>query len=270
LRYTGGKSTSKKEKIFDYAQEQKVVNGHKPAYRVMSAPIFGMTDYDFKIMLKKIKRAIIPVGSLEQHGAHLPVSTDSVIVEYIARLLAGKVGAFVLPVISYGVSFEHKPMFNVSLRNSTLSSMLCDACVSLAENHIREIIILNGHHGNTGALQYIPQELQSKIPAIPVEIQTLHYWQMMTSEFDHAGEVETSLVLAISPELVHMDRATPNSKNLSKSKAAYNSLTNAPGSFPKITGNGVWGDPTKANASKGDRLISEIIANLSMVVTELY
>jgi creatinine amidohydrolase len=235
---------------------------------MMSTPVFGMTDYDFRITLKKIKRAIIPVGSLEQHGAHLPVSTDSLIAEYIAKLLSEKVGAFVLPVISYGVSFEHKPMFNVSLRNSTLSTMLCDTCISLAENRIREIIILNGHHGNTGALQYIPQVIQSKIPSY-VNIHILHYWQMMTPEFDHAGEGETSLVLAIAPELVHMDRAMPNSKDLSKSRAAYNSLTNAPGSFPKITGNGVWGDPMKATASKGDKLIKEIIANLTKTIDEL-
>ena len=235
----------------------------------MSAPVFGMTDYDFRITLKKIKRAIVPVGSLEQHGAHLPVSTDSLIAEYIARALAEKIGAFVLPVISYGVSFEHKPMFNVSIRHSTLSTMLCDTCISLAENKIKEIIILNGHHGNTGAIQYIPQEIQSKIPATGVDIHILHYWHMMKPEFDHAGEVETSLVLAIAPELVHMDRARPNSKNLSKSRVAYSSLTNTPGSFPKITGNGVWGDPMRASASKGDKLIKEIIANLAKTIAEL-
>jgi creatinine amidohydrolase len=235
----------------------------------MSVPVFGMTDYDFRITLKKIKRAIIPVGSLEQHGAHLPVSTDSLITEYIARLLAEKIGAFVLPVISYGVSFEHKPMFNMSLRNSTLSTVLCDICISLAENKIREIIIVNGHHGNRGAIQYIPQETQSKIPTMDVNIHILHYWEMMKPDFDHAGEVETSLVLAIAPELVHMDRARPNSKSLSKSRAAYSSLTNAPGSFPKITGNGVWGDPMKATASKGDDLIREIVANLTKTIAEL-
>jgi creatinine amidohydrolase len=235
----------------------------------MSVPVFGMTDYDFRITLKKIKRAIIPVGSLEQHGAHLPVSTDSLITEYIVRLLAEKIGAFVLPVISYGVSFEHKPMFNVSLRNSTLSTMLCDICVSLAENKVREIIIVNGHHGNRGAIQYIPQEIQSKVPTIDVNIHILHYWDMMKLDFDHAGEVETSLVLAIAPELVHMDRARPNSKSLSKSRAAYSSLTNAPGSFPKITGNGVWGNPMRATASKGDKLIREIIANLTKTIAEL-
>jgi creatinine amidohydrolase len=236
---------------------------------MMSVPVFDMTDNDFKIKLKKIRRAIIPVGSLEQHGAHLPVSTDSLITEYIARLLAEKSGAFVLPVISYGISFEHKPMFKVTLRNSTLSTMLCDICISLAENKIREIIIINGHHGNRGAIQYIPQEIQSKTPTMDVNIHILHYWEMMKPDFDHAGEVETSLVLAISPELVHMDRARPNSKSLSKSRAAYSSLTNAPGSFPKITGNGVWGDPMKANASKGNKLIGQIIANLTKTIVEL-
>lgn len=234
----------------------------------MSVPVFGMSERDFRAAIRKTRRAIIPVGSLEQHGSHLPVSTDSLVVEYLARMAAEQVGAFVLPVISYGVSFEHKPMFNVSLRNSTLSTMIRDACVSLAENRIKEIVILNGHHGNMGALQYIAQELHGRLPK-DVHVHTIHYWHMMKSEFDHAGEVETSLVLAIAPELVRMDLAMPNSKRLSKSKAAYSSITNAPGSFPKITGNGVWGDPRKATAAKGERLIQEITTGLAKTIGEL-
>ncbi len=76
----------------------------------------------------------------------------------------------------------------------------------------------------------IPQELDSKIQGA-VNIYTIHYWQMMRHEFDHAGEVETSLLLAISPELVRMDRAMPNSKKLVKVKGAYNSIANAPRSI---------------------------------------
>jgi len=234
----------------------------------MSVPVFAMSEHDFKAALKKTKLAIIPVGSLEQHGNHLPVSTDSLITEYIARLVAEKVSAFVLPVIPYGVSFEHKPMFNVSLRNSTLSTLICDACASLAENRVKEIIILNGHHGNMGALQYVAQELNGRLPR-DVRVHTIHYWHLMKSDFDHAGEVETSLVLAIAPGLVRMDMAMPNSKKLSKSKAAYSGITNAPGSFPKITGNGVWGDPRKATAAKGERWIKEITTGLAETITEL-
>jgi creatinine amidohydrolase len=235
----------------------------------MSIPVFGMTEHDFQNAIKKkTRRAIIPVGSLEQHGNHLPVSTDSLIAEYLARMVAEKIGAFVLPVISYGISFEHKPMFNVSLRNSTFSNMICDTCLSLAENKIKQIIILNGHHGNIGALQYIAQELDGKMPKT-VNVHAINYWHMMNNEFDHAGETETSLVLAIAPELVRMDKAVPNSKILSKSKVAYNSITNAPGSFPRITGNGVWGDPRKATAKKGIKLIEEITAGLTKIIIEL-
>lgn len=229
----------------------------------MSVPVFGMSEFDFRAALKKTRRAIIPVGSLEQHGSHLPVSTDSLIAEYVARSAAERVGAFVLPVISYGVSFEHKPMFNVSLRNSTLSALICDACVSLAENKIKEIIILNGHHGNMRALQQVAKKLRGKMPA-GIRAHTLHYWRMMKGEFDHAGEVETSLVLAIAPELVRMDRAEPNSKKLPK---AYDA--SAPGSFPKITGNGVWGDPRKATAAKGEKLIEEITSGLAKTIRDL-
>ncbi|MEP0825579.1 MAG: creatininase family protein [Nitrososphaera sp.] len=235
----------------------------------MSISVFGMSERDFQAALKKkIRRAIIPVGSLEQHGMHLPVSTDSIIAEYLARMTAEKVGAFVLPVVSYGVSFEHKPMFNVSLRNATLSSMLCDICMSLAEGNVKEIVILNGHHGNVGALQYIAQDLYGKLPE-DVSVHTVNYWRMINGGFDHAGEVETSLVLAIAPALVRMDLAVPNSKKLSKSKAAYDSITSVPCSFPKITGNGVWGDPRKASATKGEKLIQEIIDGLAKTIREL-
>ena len=62
----------------------------------MSIPVFGMSDPDFKSALKRTKKAILPVGSLEQHGRHLPVSTDSLIAEHIARMAAERAGAFVL------------------------------------------------------------------------------------------------------------------------------------------------------------------------------
>lgn len=234
----------------------------------MSLPVYEISDLDYRNALKKTKKAIIPVGSLEQHGEHLPVSTDSLIVDHLARLIGNKIGAFVLPVISYGVSFEHRPMFNMSVRNSTLSTLVCDLCMSLAENKIKKILILNGHHGNIGALQYIAQNLHSTMPG-DISVHTIHYWHALDREFDHAGEVETSLVLAIAPDLARMDLAAPNSRRLLKSTAAYSSMTSAPGSFPRITGNGVWGNPRKASAEKGKRWIEQITARVAQTANEL-
>ncbi|MFZ0512431.1 MAG: creatininase family protein [Candidatus Nitrosopolaris sp.] len=232
----------------------------------MSVPIYNISHYEFRKCLRKTRRAIVPIGSLEQHGAHLPVSTDSLISERIATLVAEQVKCFVLPVISYGVSFEHLPMFNVSLRNSTLSDLLCEVCVSLSGQGITEIIFINGHHGNTGVLQYISQNVETKIRA---SIFAINYWNVMHRELDHAGEVETSLVLAISPQLVRMDKAEPNFRRLSKSRVAYSTITTTPGSFPKLTGNGVWGEPRSASKEKGERLIKEIVRNLIHIISEL-
>jgi creatinine amidohydrolase len=234
----------------------------------MSIPVFGMSDPDFKSALRKTKKAILPIGSIEQHGPHLPVSTDSLIAEHIARMVAERIGAFVLPVMTFGVSFEHRPMFNVSVKNSVLSEIVADVCLSLSENGIEQIILLNGHYGNIGALQYTSQNLVGRVPK-DVHIYTIHYWHLLDHEFDHAGEVETSLVLAIAPELVRMDAAAPNSKRLSKSKVAYGVMTNMPGSFPRITGNGVWGDPRKASAAKGKDWLEHVVANLAKTTSEL-
>jgi creatinine amidohydrolase len=159
-------------------------------------------------------------------------------------------------------------MFNVSLRNSTLSDVLCEVCVSLSSQGIKEIILINGHHGNIGVLQYISQNLDAKIRT-KSSIFAINYWSGMHKELDHAGEVETSLVLAISPQLVRMDKAEPNFRRLSKSRIAYSAITTTPGSFPKVTGNGVWGDPRIANKEKGDRLLKEIVGNLVHIISEL-
>lgn len=234
----------------------------------MSVPIYNISHHEFRKCLRRTRRVIVPVGSLEQHGAHLPVSTDSLISERIATLVAEQVKCFVLPVISYGVSFEHLPMFNVSLKNSTLSDLLCEVCISLSGQGITEIIFINGHHGNTGVLQYISQNLDAKIRA-NISIFAINYWNVMQRELDHAGEVETSLVLAISPQLVRMDKAEPNSRRLSKSRIAYSTITTTPGSFPKATGNGVWGEPRSASKEKGERLIKEIVRNLIHIISEL-
>ena len=231
--------------------------------------ISSQSDPDLRNSIRRTRLAIIPVGSLEQHGPHLPVSTDSIIVEKIAMVLSERVNCFVLPTIQYGISFEHKPMFNVSVSSSTLIALLRDSCISLAEAGIKQVIVLNGHHGNSGALQYIAQELQGKTEK-DITVHSINYWQMMQAEFDHAGEIETSLVLAIAPELVKMGKAEPNAKKLSKSKAAYRSITCVPGSFPEITGNGVWGDPRKASADKGRKLIEEVVEKLERTVAELF
>ncbi|MDH5415830.1 MAG: creatininase family protein [Nitrosopumilus sp.] len=215
-----------------------------------------------KLILKKKQIAVIPVGSIEQHGPHLPVSTDTDIVTEVAKRISEKNGFFILPTITYGVSFEHAPFFNLSIRESTLRAVLSDLCISLLSNGIKIVFIINGHHGNLKPIKNIDVKLK-KLSKNKLEVFPLSYWHFMKRDFDHAGFVETSLMLAISKNI---------KMNFAKKGLITNKMTKqqiqklgklANQSFPKATKNGIWGDPTKATKKDGQTILAEIIDNLS-------
>jgi creatinine amidohydrolase len=214
------------------------------------------------LIKNKKKIAVIPIGSIEQHGPHLPISTDSDIVSVVAKKLAEKKGYLLLPTITYGISFEHAPFFNLSIRESTLRKILIDLCKSLLENNIKTIFIINGHHGNLKAIKNIDVKIK-KILKNKVKVFPLSYWHFMDRDFDHAGFVETSLMLAISKN-VKMKLAK---KGLITDKMTKQEIIKigklANQSFPKATKNGIWGDPTKATKKDGIKILNEIIQNLS-------
>jgi creatinine amidohydrolase len=228
-----------------------------------------ITSTEFAQMANQRRRAIIPVGSLEQHGDHLPLATDLIIADYVAKKVAERTSSFVFPPIHYGISVEHSPLFNVSLRYSTLIDTIQDISASLSEAGLRRVFYINGHHGNSGAMQYIMHDYHHRVSEKDFGAFSLNYWNVADIEFDHGGETETSLMLAIDHRAVQMNKAHPGAVKQSKSKRAYQTFTNNPCSFPKITENGIWGDPTNARANKGEELLELIISNLSIVIVEL-
>jgi len=215
-------------------------------------------DPDLRKIIKKKKQiAIIPVGSIEQHGPHLPISTDSDIVTEIASKLSDKVKGILLPTISYGISDEHFPFFNLSIKKSTLSKILEDICESLIKNGISKIIIINGHYGNLDSLRSFERKQKTRR-----KIEIFSYWKYMDREFDHAGNVETSIMLAISKN-VDMRKAKKGFQTDGMSKQEISKINKlAQKSFPKVTGNGVWGDPTRSSARLGRKIIKEVVNNL--------
>jgi creatinine amidohydrolase len=214
-----------------------------------------------KSIISKKRAAVIPVGSIEQHGPHLPVSTDSDIVTEIAKKISEKNGYFLLPTLNYGVSFEHAPFFNLSIRESTLRTVLTDLCSSLLANNIKTIFIINGHHGNLKSIKNLDVKLK-KISKNKLKIFPLSYWHFMEREFDHAGFIETSLMLAISKN-VKMKLAKKGLITDGMTKQEIEKIGKlANQSFPKATKNGIWGDPRKATKKEGHMILDEIIKNL--------
>ena len=214
-------------------------------------------DPDLRKIIKRKKQiAIIPIGSIEQHGPHLPISTDSDIVTEIASQFSEKMSGILLPTINYGVSHEHFPFFNLSIRKSTLSRVLEDVCDSLVKNGISRIFIINGHYGNLTALKNFEKKTKSR------KIKVFSYWNYMERRFDHAGKVETSIMLAISKN-INMKKAKKGFEPEGLSKKEISKINRmAQKSFPKVTGNGVWGDPIKASAGLGRKIIREVVNNL--------
>lgn len=212
-----------------------------------------------KIISKNNIIALIPIGSIEQHGMHLPISTDSDIVSKISKILAKKYNLMLFPTLRYGCSSEHTPYFNISLQPNTLQKILVDICTSLHKNKIDRIIILNGHYGNK---KYIIQ-LRKKINIKDLEVNICSYWDFMSERMDHGGFVETSLMLATSTK-TRMSFAKKgiilNDLHGEKLRLYKKMLTK---SFPRITKNGVIGDPSTANVAAGKKIIHEIVKNFN-------
>ena len=223
-------------------------------------------DPEFRKLIKSKKQTvIIPVGSLEQHGAHLPITTDSDIVTEVASRLAKKCGFIVFPTVNYGISEEHDPFFNISLSKQTVLKILKDIDSSLRKNKsLMRIIFLNGHHGNLEALKSA-WKYWGMTETWAEVTRSYSYWRFMEHEFDHAGFVETSIMLAISDK-VKMKKAKKGliTKGLSEKEIQrINKLSTQQGGFPKVAKNGVWGDPTKATKNDGERFLAEIVRNLA-------
>ena len=214
-----------------------------------------------KIIKNKNQVVLIPVGSIEQHGPHLPISTDLDIVSEIANQVSKKTNCLLMPTINYGVSFEHSPFFNVSITESTLEKILVDICISLQKNGINDIIILNGHHGNQHSLVHVPKKVL-KISKRNVRVLIFSYWNFMKREFDHAGFVETSIMLAISNKvkMSHAIKGLVIEGMSPKEKIRIRRL--ATKSFINATKNGIWGDPRKATKKDGQKILVEIVQNL--------
>lgn len=214
-------------------------------------------------ILGEIRRnpvAIIPVGSTEQHGPHLPVSTDSDIVTFIAKKISDRRGILLLPTIECGVSYEHAPFFNLSTSPSALQSYIAEMCLSLGKNGVRTVVVLNGHHGNLGALKAIPSRVARNRGAPKVLVYS--YWHFTSRRFDHAGFVETSIMRSISRR-VQMGRAVKGLVESEYTGAELKRLGRiANRSFISATKNGVWGDPRKATAREGAAILREIITAL--------
>lgn len=225
-----------------------------------------LTMEEFNAGLEKTRTVIIPFGSLEEHGPHLPLGTDTLIAARAAAAASELRTLFVAPALPYGLcrSTSGHPG-TVTLAGDTLRRLAKDLVRGLHRQGLRNFVLLSGHAGGThvSALVEAGEELLEELDGIRVAVCSLldlagPRWARLQEEAEdsHAGEVETSFVLLFKPHLVKgsAKRETPSFPGhiLVKNKRRY-----WPG--------GVWGDPGLASKDKGKaflRAASEAVAGL--------
>ncbi len=198
-----------------------------------------LTSPDFiKAVAKSASTCLIPIGILEKHGPHLPLGTDLIDVRELALRAAKKEYTIVFPPYFVGQIFEakHQPG-TIAYSTPLMQQILQETCNELARNGVKKIILVNGHGGNTQFLQYFCQVQLAcrKDYAVflydPSDDETANekLAKLRKTTLDgHAGEEETSTMLAHRPDLVHLDRAEDQSgedqKRLSRLKHAYTGI----------------------------------------------
>ncbi|HEY9562219.1 MAG TPA: mycofactocin biosynthesis peptidyl-dipeptidase MftE, partial [Nocardioides sp.] len=190
-------------------------------------------------------------------GPHLPLDTDTTIAvavaEGVAATLAGHLpGTWVAPALSYGSSGEHQSFAGTSSIGTTTLQLVLIELVRSMRTWAERIVFVNAHGGNLAALR-------SAVDQMVTEGHDVAWVPCATEEFDlHAGHTETSLMLHLRPESVHMERAEPG--NTAPLQQILTDLIT--GGIAAVSPNGVLGDPTRATADHGVEVLAAMIAEI--------
>ena len=227
-----------------------------------------LTQPEIAAQLKRNPLVLLPAGSVEQHGPHLPTGVDDFLCSEICRrtaaALAPDVPVVVAPTVWFGLADHHVPFggtFTISL--ATYYAVLRDLCRAILGAGFRRIVIVNGHGGNIQALASFTGELTRELAA-PIA-STTYFMEGQAAQAGiledqrgvmHACEAETSMMMAVHPDLVSTARLKDAHGPDFDIAASLTPSLKMFRTFAELTASGVAGDARKASAGKGEALLA--------------
>lgn len=246
-------------------------------FEELTSPEVAALDRDKTVL-------ILPLGSVEQHGNHMPLGTDTLLAHAVSLAAAKSAGnTAVLPPPWYGFSTHHMRFpGSVTLRAETLMAVAEDIVASVVKHGFRRILIVNGHGGNGGVIDVLASTLGHKHYG-EAKIAALTYFQLAREAIarlrqsqpggmGHACEFETAMVQHVRPDLVKMDRASTIYPDPGSSYLTTDLLGGSPirvyHDFGDLSESGTLGDPALATPEKGEKFFTSVAAELAAFITD--
>jgi creatinine amidohydrolase len=211
-------------------------------------------------ILARDPRLIVPVGTCEQHGPHMPLGCDTIIVEHLADDFSSEFGILRAPTLEYGVNVDTERGFpgNASLRRKTLHRMLNDLIDSWEANGVREFVLLTAHEHDPH-LEALATVVTSGARVRVVDIFEVDFSDLLEAQTEpmHGDEVDTSLLLFLAPKLVAADLAQDYMMSREELRRYRRGWLRVPKGSP-----GSIGRPRLASAGKGEQIYQRIHARI--------
>lgn len=243
-----------------------------------SRSIYDLTSPDVRDIVARSGTAVIPLGSVEQHGPHLPNGTDTIAADLVAASLAERLDALLVPGGQYGVTPIHAGHHGtVSLRREVFEAYLTNLCEELAALDVDTFVFVNWHEGNIASIDAVATDLQDRLGVQAVAAQACYTAQRIYAakggELTHGGGIETLAILAHDPDLVRLERVTEPSRPegadeldaMRRSREVYGYITDV----TEIADDGWYGNPNWAKPQEAAAFADTVAADIETTVRSI-